>query len=206
LVESLGVADLEQRRKRTGDTVGESVSISHGHSVLGRPVLGARAARLVAFTEDLVLITGGFLASQLTLGLGAQLRGLALPGTLGLLAQGRTVGLGGGAGGTADSGAADGLTSGAVLHLAHLLRASDGADGLFAVNLALSALSRLAVHLALGASTHGVALGRAHGVVTKPLALWVALGGHSRGGKRQDNEGKDHLHGEKGRNTARHTD
>ena len=67
----------------------------------------------------------GLFASELALGLGAQSGGLALPGALGLLAQRSAVGFGSGAGGAADSGAADGLASGAVVHLAHFLRATD---------------------------------------------------------------------------------
>jgi hypothetical protein len=195
--ESLGVLDLQEREERTLNAVGGGMLGGLGQSGTGRAGSGARAARLVALTEDLVLITGGFLAGQLALGLGAELRGLALPGALGLLAQRRAVGLGGSASGTADSGSADSLASGAILHLTHFLGASHRAHGFLAVNFTLGALSGLAVHLALRASANRVALGRADRVVTQPLALGVALSRHGWGSQGQNNEGEHELHGDR---------
>ena len=114
-------------------------------------------------------------ASELAFGLGAESGGLAFPGALGFLAERSTVGFGGSAGSSADSGAADGFTGWAVVHFAHLLGASDRADGFFAVNFTFGAFRGFAVHLAFGASAHRVAFGGADGVVAQPLALRVAL-------------------------------
>jgi len=173
--------------------VREEVLVSLGDA-LGSMLANAGAARFLStFAESGCLVARRFLASQLALGLGAKLGSLALPGTLGLLAQRRAVGLGGGASGAADGGAADGLASGAVFHLAHFLRAADRADGLLTVNFALSTLGRLAVHLALRACADRVAFGRADGIVAQPFALRVALGGGGHG-QRDDQQGKYRLH------------
>jgi hypothetical protein len=130
------------------------------------------------------------LAGQLALGLGAQGRGLALPGALGLLAERRAVRLRGSAGGAADGRAADSLALGASLELAHLLRAADRADGFLAVDFAFGALRLFAVHLAFRAGAHRMALGRADRVVAKPLALRVALSaGGNLGGGHECNKG-----------------
>jgi len=91
------------------------------------------------------------------------------------LADRSALGLGGGARGVALGGLANALALGAVILLALLLGAADGADGLLAVNSALGARDFLALHLALGTLAHGVAHSRAGRVVTLPLAVGVAL-------------------------------
>jgi hypothetical protein len=92
-------------------------------------------------------------------------------------------------------GGADGLALGAVLLLAVVLGAADRAGGLLAVDDALSALNFLALHLALGASAHGVADSRASRVIALPTALRVALGLSSRhsaqGDERKDDSDDD---------------
>ena len=111
----------------------------HGSSGVSSLVAGAAASAII--TENLGLVAGGLLASELALGFGAEGGGLAFPCALGLLAERGAVGLGGSAGCAADSGAAHSLASGAVLHLTHLLGATNTAHGLFAVNLAFGTLS-----------------------------------------------------------------
>jgi hypothetical protein len=123
----------------------------------------------------LLLLARGFLALQLALGAGA-VGGLdALVVALELFAHWRALGLGRGAGSVALGGRADGLALGAVLLLAVVLGAADGADGALAVDGALGAGGLLATHLALGAGTHGVADGRALWVIALPAALGMAL-------------------------------
>jgi hypothetical protein len=177
-----GVHNLQKRKFGVdqGNVVGGSMGISRFEGKSGS-ILVARAALCSIRTEDGRILASGFLASQLALGFRAQSRGLAFPCTLGLLTERRTVGLRGGASCSADSGSADSLASRAVLLLAHILRASHGADRFFTMHLALGTFCRFAVHLALGSCTDWMALSRADGIITKPLTLGVALGSGSNG-------------------------
>jgi len=120
-------------------------------------------------------LAGGLLALQLALGLLAVggLDALVVAGEF--LADGGALGLGGSAGGVALGGLAHALALGAVILLALLLGAADGADRLLAVDGALGARDFLALHLALGTFAHRVAHSRAGRVVTLPLAVGVAL-------------------------------
>jgi len=184
LLEGHGVHDFNERKFGVdNDVVGGGVLVS-GFDGEGRSIFVARAA----LSKDGRVFASGFLAGQLTLRLRAESRSLALPCALGLLAERRAVWLGGSASGAADSGSAHSLTSRAVFLLAHILRASHRANRLFAMNLTLGTFSRLAVHLALGASADWVALCRANGIITKPFALRVALGSRSYGHEGNDKE------------------
>ena len=133
-------------------------------------------------------VTGGFLASKLALGLGAERRLAALPVTTGLFADGRALGFGGDALGVALSGGTDGLALGARLLLAHILGASDGADRFLTVNGALGAGGLLALHLTTGTLANGVAHSGAHGVITLPSTGRVTLS--LRGKERMEGEEK----------------
>jgi len=134
-------------------------------------------------------VAGGALALKLALGLGA-VGGLeAFVPANELLANGAAAGFGGRASGLAASRLADGLALGAVFLLALVLGAADGADGLLAVNSALSARDFLALHLAARALAHGVADSRAGGVITLPLASGVALLRADGNGKQADSQG-----------------
>ncbi len=79
------------------------------------------------------------------------------------------------AGGVAVSRLANRLAFRAVLLLARILGAANGANGFLAMNGALSTGSLLALHLALGALTHRVAHSGALGIVALPTAGGVAL-------------------------------
>jgi len=134
-------------------------------------------------------VASGLLALQLALGLGA-VGGLeALVLAVQFLANRAAAGFGGVASGVAASRLANGLALGAVFLLALVLGAADGADGLLAVNSALSARNFLALHLALRALAHGVADSRAGGVITLPLASGVALLRADGNGKQADSQG-----------------
>lgn len=148
----------------------------------------ARACATRSCTEDGPIIAARLFTSELTLRFRAQGRSAALPGTLGWLAERGTIRFGSGASGAAHCRTADGLTLWASsfpfsLHLTHFLRTAYRADRLFTVNLTLCTFTRFAVHLAVRARAHGVALSRAHRVVTQPFALWVARSfiGHNSG-------------------------
>ena len=75
----------------------------------------------------------------------------------------------------AAGGLADGLALGAVVLLALVLGATDGADGLLAVDGALSARHFLALHLALRTLANGVADRGASRVIALPFADGEAL-------------------------------
>ena len=192
------VEDFEEGSLGTGDAVltGMDFSVFDSEGGVGAVARAARGAA-AGGTEFLLFGAAGLFASELAFRLRAESGGLALPGALGLLAERSAVGFGGSAGGTADSGTAHGFASGAVFHFAHFLRATDGADGFFAVDFAFGALRGLAVHLALGASAHGVALGGADGVVAQPFALGVAGGCH--GGNGDKSKKSNDLHFSEGR-------
>lgn len=155
----------------------------------------ARATRTVSRgTTELGLFSAArLLAGKLTLGFGAKSRGLALPGALGFLAKGGAVRFGSGAGSAAHCRAADCFARGATLQFAHLFGAAYRAHWFFAVYFALGALRLFAVHLAFRTSADGVAFCGADGIVTKPLALRVALSLDSnlRGSSESNNAGND---------------
>jgi hypothetical protein len=137
------------------------------------------------------LLASRLLALQLALGLGA-VRGLgALVEAGEFLANRLALGLGGFAGGVAVSRLADRLALGAAFLLALVLGAADGANGLLAVNGALSAGGFLALHLALGAFAHGVADSRAGGIIALPLAHRVALLCRDSSHHENDNDGEE---------------
>jgi len=85
------------------------------------------------------------------------------------------------AGGVAMSRLANRFTLGASFLFALILRASNSADGFFAVDSAFGAGGFFALHLAFRAFAHGVANSRAGGVIALPFALRVAFfcGGNS---------------------------
>jgi hypothetical protein len=197
-----GVDELDQARALSGD--GALVGVGVGLSRLdgeGQVAGVARAARgSSSGAAELGLLSAArLLAGQLALRLGAEGRGLALPGALGLLAERGAVRLRGSAGGAAHGRAADSLAFGAALELAHLLGAAHGADRFLAVDFAFGALGLFAVHLAFRAGAHGVALGGAHGIIAEPLALRVALsansdlGGGNHANAEKHNGGEFHL-------------
>jgi len=159
--------DFDERGSEAARSHGGGAStVGLGHCELH--VLGtARAA--------LGLLARCLLALQLALGLGAVGRLNALVEASEFLADRGALGLRSLAGGVATSRLADRLAFGAAFLLALVLGAADGADGLLAVDGALSASGLLALHLAFRALAHRVANGRASGVITLPLALGVAL-------------------------------
>jgi len=178
------VHDLEERGLGGGGLRGVGVSLVHG-------VLGVGLVALAALGT---LLASRLLALELALGLGA-VGGLdALVVALELLAHGRALGFGGGAGGVALGGGADGLALGARLLLAGLLGATDRAGRLLAVDGALGARGLLALHLADGALADGVAHSGAAGVVTLPLAVGVALIGADSDDGQKKGDGNKELH------------
>jgi len=141
-------------------------------------------------------VAGGLLALKFALGLGA-VGGLeALVLAVQFLANRAAAGFGSVASSVAASRLADGLALGAVFLLALILGAADGADGLLAVDGALGARDFLALHLAAGALTDGMADSGAGRIVALPLAGWVALirgGEHAgEGHKGEKSEGDFH--------------
>lgn len=159
------VHDLNER--------GLGLSLSNGSMLIG---LGhSEADRGGRARAALGLLAGGLLALELALGLGA-VGGLdALVVADELFANGGALGLGSLAGGVATGRLADRLALGAALALTMVLGAANGAGGLLAVDGALGATRLFALHLALGALAHRVALSGAGRVVTLPLAGGVAL-------------------------------
>jgi len=139
-------------------------------------------------------VAGSALALKLALGLGA-VGGLeAFVSANELLANGAAAGFGGRASGVAAGRLADGLALGAVFLLALVLGAADGADGLLAVDGALSARDFLALHLATRTLADGVANSGAGGIIALPLAVRMALGGEdaSNSHKGEESEGDFH--------------
>jgi len=67
------------------------------------------------------------------------------------------------------------LTLGARVFLAHVLRATNAAFGLFAVDRAFGTFRLLTLHFTFGTSADGVANGRAARVVALPAAHRVAI-------------------------------
>jgi len=96
----------------------------------------------------------------------------------------------------AASGLAHRLALGAVILLALVLGAANGAGGLLAMNGALGAGNLLALHLALGTLAHRMADGRALRVIALPLALGMTLvfNGENAGESDQSQEKNDLVH------------
>jgi hypothetical protein len=120
-------------------------------------------------------LASGSLALQLTLGLRAVDWLDALVLAVELFADRSTLGLRSHAGGVAASRLADSLALRAAVLLAEFFWATNSAHWTLAVDCAFRAGDLLTLHLALRASTHWVADGRAGRVITLPLAHWVAL-------------------------------
>jgi len=176
------VEDFEERSFGSRNTIFASMNFGVLYGECGvTGVTGAARAVSSGGTELFFFRASGLFASELTFGFGAESGGLAFPGTLGFLTERSTVGFRSSAGSSADGGTADGLTSWAVFHFTHFFGATNGADGLFAVNFTFGAFGGFAVHLALGASAHWMAFGRAYGIVAQPFALGVASGCRSKG-------------------------
>jgi len=177
--------------------VGHDLEESGLHVLLneGRGGRRTRGARHCSLDVGLVvalagacglLLASGLLALQLALGLGAHAGLLALPLALGLLADGGANWIRSDALGVALGRRTDGLALGARVLLAHILRATNAANGLLAVHSALGARSLLALHLAAGALANGVADGRADWVIALPSAFRVALSSQSNSGESQE--------------------
>jgi len=161
-----GVHDLEE-----GGDVGAAVEAAGGGGEADGVVETLVTARAAVVVDG----ASRSLALEFALGLGA-VGGLeALVAADKFFANGAAAGFGGRASGVATSRLADGLALGAVFLLALVLGAADSANGLLAVNRALSAGNFLALHLASRTFTDGVAHSRAGGVITLPLAGRVAL-------------------------------
>jgi len=120
------------------------------------------------------------LAHELALRARAEGRLLALPVALGLLAHRGAHSVRGSASSAALGRSANGLALRAVSGLAEILRATNVALRLVAMDLASSARGLLAVDLALWSLAHRVALSRARRVIALPSALRVAC---SRSGR-----------------------
>jgi len=134
-------------------------SLDHGSLDVG---LVARAALIsLRSLSGLLGSASRLLAHEFALRTRADGRLLALPVALGLFAHRRTVGLRSGTSGTALSRSAYSFALGAVSGLAQILRATNVALRLVAVNLAGSAGSIFAVNLALRTLAHRVACSRA---------------------------------------------
>jgi len=121
-----------------------------------------------------LLFAGGLLAHKLALGLGAQSGLLALPVALGLFAHRGADRLRRNTSCVALGRSAYSLTLGAIILLTHVLRATNVALGLLAVNCALSARGLFTLHLTLRSLTYWVALSRAHRIVALPSAFRMA--------------------------------
>jgi len=124
--------------------------------------------------NGILSLASWLLAQQLAFGLGAESGLLAFPIAFGLLAKGEASWLGSDAGCAALGWATNGLALRAIVLLAHILGAAHAALRSLALNGAFSGLQLFTLHLAFGASANGVALSRAHGIVTLPPAFRVA--------------------------------
>jgi len=165
--------DVQQRRL-IADVRGR-IFIGQPHSIANRNLIAIAATTLAMVTARLVLgFASGLFALQFALGLRAQRGLLALPIALGLFAHWRADGIGRDAGCVANSRTAHSLALGARILLAHLLRATNSALRLLAVDSALGARSLFTLHLAAWPFTNRVALRWAHWIVALPPALWMA--------------------------------
>ena len=114
-------------------------------------------------------------AYQSTLGLGAVGRTMALPIAHGLLTHALALGLGIRALGVAERILTYGITLGASSYFTMFDRASNLALGFVALNLTLGASKFLTSCGALGRLTYGLTNLVAHGLITLPLALGMAV-------------------------------
>jgi len=184
------VCNFHQGRLHVGAHLAQAACRLHGQ---GQVCSCARAASSL-FIGNVAL---GLLALEFALRTRAGGGFRAAPVALSLFAQRSAVGLRRDARCPAFGRSANRLTLGALVLLAHVLRAANRALGLFAVHRALRARRLLALHLTLGAGAHWVALGRADGVVALPAALRVALCLHLRRHRRrhaQQNQQQNSLH------------
>jgi len=145
----------------------------------------------------LLFLASGLLALELALGALAVGRLDTLVVAFEFLANRRAFGFGGSAGSVALSRGANGLALGAILLLTIVLRATNGANGAFAMNHTLGTLSLFASHLTLGASTHRVANSRALRIITLPAALRMALFSVHRRYSKKSKHGHNKLHDER---------
>jgi len=137
--------------------------------------IGARAAASLGSALTGTSVAGRALADKLALRLRASDGLLALPVALSGLAHRGANSVGGPALSAAVGGRANSLALRAILLLAKILRATDVALGLIAVDLALSTFSLFAMDLALWSLAHRVADGRADRIVALPSAFRVAI-------------------------------
>jgi len=144
-------------------------------------LVSARAATTLSSIFAGAGIASRALADELALRLGASDRLLALPVALGGLAHRSADSVRSFALSTAVSRRADSLALRAILLLAEILRATNIALRLIAVDLALSTFGLLAVDLALRAFADRVAHSWAHRVIALPSALRVAVSLNSSG-------------------------
>jgi len=181
-----------------GGGIGQTFrGLDHG---VGDVARRTRATRTT--TKDglgLLGFTGGLVALEFALGLGAGGGLLALPVTLGFLAHGSADGFRGNTAGTAVGWGANSFALGAIVLLAHILGTTDVTLGLITVNLALGTGSLLTLDLAFGTFADRVALGRAHGVIALPSALRVAFSinfhhGSTDGGQEENRDEEKELH------------
>jgi len=151
----------------------ESIGSTDGGSQVS--LISAIAATSLGTSLTSTGIASRTFAHEFALRLGASDGLLALPVALGGFAHRSTNSVGGFALSTAVSWGANSFALGAILLLAEILRATNIALRLVAVNLALSTLSLLAVNLALRTFAHWVAHSRTHWVIALPSAFRVAI-------------------------------
>jgi len=153
---------------------GVSISFQHGCTSIASVTSTARTlgrlwrSRLLGFTSGLITL-------QFALWLGARRWLLAFPVALGLFAHRRADRLRGDARRTAVRWRANGFALRAIVLLAHVLRATNVALRLVAVNSALSAGGLFALDLALGTFADWMTFGRANRIIALPSALRVAI-------------------------------
>jgi hypothetical protein len=175
LLDSLLCVGLERghdlHERRFGFSI--AVNFSEGRSV-SQSETGTFAVALAAFLFVLD-VASGFGALELAFRSWASRRLGARPRARRLFAQRGALRFRSDARSVALSRSADGLTLGARFLFAHVLRATNRAFGLLAVNSAFGASGLLALHLTFGTSTDGMADSRARGVITLPTADGVAI-------------------------------
>jgi len=202
-----GVEGLQERGLQNGASGTSAASrVGGSNGQLGGDGVAAAAARV---EHSVVSVAHRLLALEFALGAGAVGGLQALLAAVQLLAHRRALRLGSHASGVATGRLADGLALVASELLASVLGAADGAHRSLAVNSALSAGNLLAFHLALGASAHRVADGRALGVIAHPLADWMARAGswqnHGTGVLCSEHLcGRNHTQQQKGSNHGLH--
>jgi len=152
-----------------------SFGISFQHSLTNSGFC-ASAALLSLLLRNIGDVARRLLALQFTFWTRAGSGFSATPIACGFFAQWRAFGFWGNASGVAFRRSTHGLTFGAIIFFAHILRASNRAFGLGTMNSAFCALTFFTLHLALRACTDGVANSRAGWVIALPATSWVALG------------------------------